>query len=127
MTTFYIDPITHDLDFSSGTVRWTETDAELARQRVAIILNTFRGEWFANINYGVPYIENKNNKIQILGKVRKDIFDSFVKEAILSVENIFVINNYESILDKITGHLTVTCEIIKANGAPVSISINVEV
>lgn len=117
MTTFYIDPETHDLDFSSGTLRWTTNDGELGRQRVEIVLKTFRGEWFANINYGVPYLENKYNKVQILGKVRKDIFDSYIKQAIFSQEeNVETIENYVSILNKATRELRVTCDIIKTDG-----------
>lgn len=128
MTTFYIDPVTHDLDFSSGTLRWTQNDAELARQRVEIVLKTFRGEWFANINYGVPYLENKYNKVQILGKVRKDIFDSYIKQAILSQEaDVATIEDYTSNLNKVTRELTVSCKIIKTNGGIVPFNIGVNI
>jgi hypothetical protein len=127
MTTFYIDPVTHDLDFSSGTVRWCATDSELIRQSVQIALSTYRGEWFANVNFGPPYLENENNKIQIIGKVSKNIFDSYIKETILAEDGVAQIQDYVSKLDLPTGHLTVTCKIIKTNGGIVPITIGVEV
>lgn len=127
MTTFYISPDTHDLDFASGTMRWTANDAELTRQRVETVLKTFRGEWFANINYGVPYLENRHNKVQLFGKTRKDIFDSYIIQAIRSQEGVAQVENYVSVLNRQTRQLSVTCEIVKTDGGIIPFDVGVTI
>lgn len=122
MVDLYMNPETHDLDIQGGSFRLTETDIELTRQRVDITLNAYRGEWFANILYGVPYIVNKNNKVQILGKTDKGTFDIYVKEAIQNTEGVQTIEFYNSTVDSITRTITINTRIVDESGEFIDIT-----
>lgn len=88
-----------DLSISNGDLQITPDIQNLVKQSLIITLKTFRGEWKYNINYGVPYVSNENNPIQILGKVKKNIFDLHIKEAIVSVPGIISLDSYTSDID----------------------------
>lgn len=71
MFDFYISPDTGDLVFEDGDFRMTQTKGESLRQRIYITLNCWRGDWFWDTTFGVPYRES------ILGKPRtKDEVDA---------------------------------------------------
>ncbi|GAF95990.1 unnamed protein product, partial [marine sediment metagenome] len=53
---FYIDPLTNDL--SSIKMTLTSTTEALIRQRLSIRLKTFKGEWFANQDFGLGYFQS---------------------------------------------------------------------
>ena len=108
MSDILIDYSTWDVAVEDGDLVFIEEKELLARQAVVMTLKAFRGEWFRNINYGVPWIENENNNVAILGKVSKPLFDSYVKGAILSNEEIISIISYESALDPTSGLITVS-------------------
>jgi len=95
----YIDPLTNDLAIERGRLRLTTNDGEVTRQRINITLNTFRGEWDFNINYGIPWLENANNTVQVLGKTSKNILDYEIKSAILNTEHVRSLVSYTSVVD----------------------------
>jgi len=88
-----------DLSIVGGDLVLTTTLEQRIRQQVQITLRTFRGEWKYNTKFGPPYVSNENNPIQILGKVRKNILDLHMREAILSVGGVIAITEYSSVLD----------------------------
>ncbi len=98
MSDFYLNPLTGDLDLTGGRMRITKRIEELARQKLHITLKTFRGEYFANRLFGIPYLENDHNPIQLLEKNTKDLLDLELKSAILNTEGITEILSYSSIL-----------------------------
>lgn len=51
-----------DIALSGGYSADTVTAGDLVAQRIRCRLKTFRGEWFADTSFGVPYFD------QILGK-----------------------------------------------------------
>jgi len=91
-----------------------------AKQAVVMTLKAFRGEWFKDITYGVPWMQNENNDIAILGKTHKTVFDSYVRGAILSNEEITSIISYESILNPYSGEIIVEAKLDTPSG-PISI------
>lgn len=107
MVDLYINPQTGDLDLTNGQLRFTANNAELTRQRIAITLNTYRGEWFLNILEGIPYLENPDNPIQLIGKARKADFDSYIKQAVLAKPFVRRINQYTSTLNPYTSELSI--------------------
>lgn len=118
----YIDPASGDLDLSSNkTLRLTNSIEESSRQQVAITLATYRGEWFANINYGVPYLKNDNNNEQLMGANRKALLDIAIKNGILTRENIVRLISYESELNNQTRLLTVSFRAETNTGEVISI------
>ena len=91
---FYIDPATQDWFLEDGTtIRVCDTEEELVRQRLEINLKMIRGEWFADVNYGVPYFES------IYGKRPLNEVDAVFKTTIRRTEGVNSITNYVSTLD----------------------------
>lgn len=99
MTDIYIDPTTGDIALNNNTMRLTANNAELTRQRIQITLLTYRGEWFYNVSDGIPYLENRNNPIQLIGKANKADYDSYIKSSILEKPFVRSIDRYYSVLD----------------------------
>ena len=50
-----------DLDLSSGGLE-IATGGDEARQRIDLAINLNLGEFFTHINYGLPWIENKDEQ-----------------------------------------------------------------
>lgn len=122
MTDLKIDLASNDLEIIDGELSLVQTQQELATQQVSITLKMFRGEWFANIEAGVPWIENDNNTVAIYGKVGREVFDSYIKEAILSSEYVESITKYTSELNRYTGQIVVEAEALTSTGDLVSIN-----
>jgi hypothetical protein len=53
----YIDPITKDLAITDFNLQLTANSNENLAQKVETRLNTFAGEWFLNVELGVPYYQ----------------------------------------------------------------------
>ena len=88
---------TNDLiiDVDSGDLILTTTKTEIAGQTLGITLKTYRGEWFLNSNFGVPYIQ------EIIGVAKKkEVVDRIFLAEIAN--NIYVdnINTYTSYFDR---------------------------
>lgn len=97
-----------DLDLTNGQLRLTPDLQTVIRQKVQITLRAFKGEYFANINFGVPYLENDNNPVQLLGdRISKDIFDTYMREAILSVPGVVSLTEYSSAVNNTGEILTI--------------------
>lgn len=122
MTDLYIDPSSGDLAFHNQGIRLTENNAELTRQRLVTSLRTFRGEVFYNIAEGVPYLENKNNPVQLMGVASKEDFDSYIKTEILSKDFVTEIVKYRSELNKNNGELRINVEIKATDNSLVSLT-----
>jgi hypothetical protein len=125
MTDLYVNPLTGDLDFTGKRLRLTANNAELTRQRVTITLRTFRGEWFYNILEGIPYLENPNNPIQLMGKANKSEFDAYIKQAILLKPFVISIKQYNSTLNVLTSELQIYLEIDAGDVSPSDFSIQI--
>lgn len=109
-----------DILIEDGDLVFIDQEQFLAKQAVVMTLKAFRGEWFKDITYGVPWTENENNAVAILGKTPKVIFDSYVRGAILDNEEIISIISYESILNPITGQIVVDARLETPSG-PITI------
>lgn len=108
MSDLYLDPITGDISIVGGDLVAIANKQNAALQSVRMILNTYKGEWFRNILFGVPWIENENNDISIVGKTSKIVFDSYIRGAMLKGDYINSIISYNSVLDPYTGDLSLT-------------------
>ena len=96
-----------DIDIVDGDLVFIEDKEILARQSVLLTMRTYKGEWFKNIGYGIPWITNSNNPVQILGKTQKTVFDSYIRNGILSNEEVISIISYTSSVDPYTGKITI--------------------
>ena len=113
---FFIDPLTGDIDITNNLIRRTLTIEELTRQQIAITLEAFRGEWIYNITYGVPYLANDNNDIQLLGKVDPRLIDAALAEAILGRTNVTGISDYASVVNEATREMSVSFTAVTKSG-----------
>ena len=113
----FLNPITNDIDLTTDlTMRLTANIEESSRQQVLISLSTFKGEWFADVQAGIPYLRNDNNDVKALGEGTKAFIDALIQEDILARENIIEINSYESTFTRSTGSLEVTATATTASG-----------
>lgn len=122
MTDIQLDTLNKRLVIENGDLKLISTFGELVRQRVHITLKTFKGEWKFNILFGVPYIANSNNTIQLLGKsVPKDIFDKYIRDAVLSVNGVDSITKFSSILDTSSRSVSISVECLLTDESTLSV------
>lgn len=88
-----LDPNNWDLVFHNGPLSQeytTQPDVKTVSQRLKIRLLTFRGEWFLDTEYGVPYWE-------ILGhKIPKSRVDRIIQQEILKERGVKGIVSFTS-------------------------------
>lgn len=126
MTDIYLDRDTNDIAIEDGDLVMIELEQLLALQSVNMILRTFRGEWFLNTNFGVPYSVNDNNDVSLLGMgiSQKQEVDATIKDAILSSPHIIKIVSYKSTMDQESGRFKIEVEASSKGGV---IEINEEI
>tara|TARA_R100000656_G_scaffold119768_1_gene93780 strand:+ start:3371 stop:3742 length:372 start_codon:yes stop_codon:yes gene_type:complete len=89
-----LDPVTHDIIYQNGKTLVTQSKADVVAQRLKIKLNTFLGEWFLDLDVGIPYFQ------QILNKVRnKSTIDAIFQRAILEDPDVIEMISYTSDLN----------------------------
>lgn len=86
-----LDETTHDLVFTNGKIPTTSNLADSVKQRLKITLLTFKGEWFLDTKFGIPYFQ------QIFGKARKkDTVDSIFYNQILADPDVAEVASFSS-------------------------------
>ena len=91
MTDFVLKP-DHDLDLTNQSLSLTsDTNGQSIAQRLKIKLWMFKGEYFFNTEYGVPYYQ----EIFVKGAT-KDEVDQIFKTAILETPGVEEIIRYTS-------------------------------
>ena len=88
---FYIDPATNDWSLEGGTtLRLCADKKELIRQKLHIRLTKFRGEWFIDLDDGVPMFES------VYGKDTKNAADAIYKGVIKNTEGVTKLRKFKS-------------------------------
>lgn len=89
-----LDPVVHDIVWNNGPLTreyTTQPYTQTVAQRLKIRLLSFRGEWFINTEYGVPYWQ------EILGKKPgKSRVDNIFQEQILLEDGVKEIVTFSS-------------------------------
>jgi hypothetical protein len=91
-----LDEATGDLALVNGTTQ-TVTGAAQARQRIAISLDIFLGEWFLDIRIGVPY-----HRDILIKNPNPEVVRSVFRKALLLVPGIVEVTEIEVTLNKAT-------------------------
>ena len=65
---------THDLVIANGTMNLLNTEPKVARQALNINLLLFRGEWFLDLDAGIPYFQELFQK-----GVSKEAVDTIIQ------------------------------------------------
>lgn len=80
--------VNNDLLIQDGDLILTTTKTEICAQTLGITLKTFRGEWFLNSNFGVPYLQ------EIVGIARKK--ETVDKIFLAQIANNVYVDNIDS-------------------------------
>ena len=98
MNDLELDLIENDLVINKlGDLQLLNTEEKVARQTAQINLLTFRGEWFLDLDLGVPYFQ------RILRRgATKELVDSILQDVVNNSYNIQRITKWRSSLDKVT-------------------------
>ena len=95
MKSLYIDPITKDLVLNNkNNLRFTTTTAEYTAQKVENKMLFFKGEWWLNVNLGIPYYTDILKKNPNLNLVQ-----SILKSEILSMKGVLELLTFELDID----------------------------
>ncbi len=116
MTDILLDQTTNDVVVVDGDISFVPTQQELTRQAVVMSLKTYRGEWFRDINYGVPWITNDNNDTAILGKATRVFFDQEIRKVILANPEVTGIVSFKSSVEPTSGRVTLKAELSTDSG-----------
>jgi len=80
--------------FESGVLQYAD-GAERVRQQLEVRLSIFRGDWFLDGEFGVPYLDS------ILGKrITLNGALSAIRTEILAVEGVIKLNSFDYNLDR---------------------------
>lgn len=89
-----LDESTNDLILENNDLVLTSTNQESLRQRLSIHLLMYRGEWFLNTEFGVPYMQ------QLIGIARtKETIDAVLRSEIALETTEDLIGNFTSTYD----------------------------
>ena len=122
MADIYIDPISHDIPLVNNRMVLVSTEEEATRQRLVITLRAYKGEWQFNINYGVPYLKNDNNPVQLLGKSSVDLLDLEIKQAILNTDGVVSLDSFTSVFDKAQRTVEINFAAVTESGELISVT-----
>jgi hypothetical protein len=110
-------------DIAWNDFRWTDDNAESVAQKIKLRLLKYFGEYFLDIEQGVPYFQT------ILKKgVSKDYVDTLFIDTITETTGVLSLDTFESILDGGSGvyqfsfvATTVEGVTFQFNGSPISL------
>lgn len=119
MTDVYLNA-DHDIDLESQNMRLTsDINGESIAQRLKITLWMFKGEYFFNEDFGVPYFQT----IFVKGISREEI-DTVFKSIILNVPGVIELLEYSSEFDRSTRAFSLKFK-VRAESGPVIVEVTV--
>lgn len=96
MTDIRLSKLDHDIEISDQLMSLTnDSDGESIAQRIKIRLWTFRGEYFFNEDFGVPYFQTIFQK-----GVSVDEIDNIFKSTIRDTPGVIELVQYNSVYDR---------------------------
>ena len=105
----------NEFEIKEGDLALTSTTAEAVAQRIRIRLQTFRGEWFLNTRYGVPYFQRIFRKGASL-----DIVESILRRQISNIEGVESIAQLRVEVDPSVRRATVEFRVSIGEDAPLT-------
>ena len=91
MNDLELDEITHDLVIENGDLKLLNSEAQVSKQSLKINLLFFKGEWFLDLEYGIPYFQSILKK-----RTTKNVADALIKLAIRNSYRIESVEEFES-------------------------------
>jgi hypothetical protein len=100
-----------DFVLGRGPNEYLVNSSQCVAQAVKTALLLHRGEWFLDLQKGIPY------ETEILGYGTASLYDAVIKNAILGVQGVASILSYSSVRNPTTRALTVAATINTIYGA----------
>lgn len=117
MNDLELDLESHDLVIDNGDLNLLNKEQRVAQQSLKINLLFFKGEWFVDLEYGVPYFQS------ILRKgVSKNLVDSIIQQTIRQSYNIDSITDFKSEIINKEEYVITIFEATTTSGEIVSIT-----
>ena len=113
-----LDPITHDLDITAFDLKTTVDDVGAIVQRLKVKLLLFKGEWFLDLNAGIPYYEQI-----FVSSNFKDDADTVFKLAIVNTEGITSVRSFSSTFDNTTRLFSIKFSVTITSGEVLNASL----
>ena len=118
MSDITLDLGEHDLEILNGDLVIISEVADATAQRLKIRLLFFKGEWFLNTTYGIPYFQ------RVLRKgVNKRQVDSIFRQTILETEGVLSIISFNSTFNNATREYSLTFSCKSESGQIITITI----
>lgn len=117
-TDLKLNPLTHDIDLTSGTATMFEDNISVVAQRVKIAILTKRGEWFRNIREGIPYYQDFFSR-----KNNKSFIDQFMVNYIADIEDVSKVTSYESTIDVQSRNIEIKVSVETYDGTILNINV----
>jgi hypothetical protein len=114
---FYLDPTTHDLDVSGFDIKTTPDTTAALLQRLKVKLMFFKGEWFLNTNFGVPYFQEI-----FVSANAKDDADTAFKLAITQMQGVERLLKFSSTYNNTTREFLIDFS-VQFNGEVITTSL----
>jgi hypothetical protein len=105
MTDIVLDPNTHDIDFSNGGMRLHNSLTKAIGQRVKIKTLLRVGEWYPDINKGVPY-----QQFLSVGS-DKGFVDTFMQQYLSETEGVESLVSYNSTVQNRVLNITFSAKV----------------
>lgn len=110
-----LDPTTHDISASGFDFTTTTDDVDALIQRLKIRLMSFKGDWFLNTDFGVPYFQEI-----FVSRNPKDDADTIFKLQITSMDGVSSLMSYSSTFNNSTREFNLDFKVKLDNGLVVS-------
>lgn len=114
---FYLDSLTHDIVVSGFDIKTTPDTTAALIQRLKIKLMFFKGEWFLNQNFGVPYFQ----EIFVSSNAKDDAATAF-KLAITQMQGVEKLIKFNSTYNNTTREFLIDFS-VQFNGEVITTSL----
>lgn len=122
---FYLDPLTHDLAFSKGDLQWSRGVPAVV-QGIKIRLWMIKGEWFADLDEGIAYLERpgvEDSQVLLGRKFSQERARASMRPAILAVPGVKEILSLDPTFDGRTRRLSIKFSVSTVFGDTVADSL----
>ncbi|VFR81287.1 FIG00696879: hypothetical protein [plant metagenome] len=113
-----LDAKSHDLEFDAAGDMILRDGADRVAQQVKVTLLTFLGEWFLDVDFGVPYLE----KVHIKAPQRAEL-EAIFRARIADVPGVLRVASLNIEIDRQQRLCSITAGVDTAEGRAVRVSI----
>jgi hypothetical protein len=117
MSDLKLDPVTHDLDISSGGIELV-SGVDAIVQRLRIRYQFFLGEWFLDTREGIPYFE----KILVKNPNRSEVI-AILRQVAETTPGIAEVDRFDADFDTVNRELAVDLWARSDTGEPIQVSL----